>query len=513
MTAEVKNGYRWLIAAMATVLMLCLGTVYAWSFWQSLLVHDFKDVFGWSNAQVAWIFSFAIFFLGVTAAIGGVQLPKRNPRTMAMVGTALFAVGYAIAAFAFSIRSLVLLYVGYGLIGGIGLGLGYVTPVAVVSKWFPDKKGLATGLVVMGFGLGALFMSKILAPVFLGLTGNNLVTTFLLLAAVFLVLGVGSAAFMRNPPEGWQPAGFQKAIATKKTETYPEVGVGRALLSRRFVFLWVVFFCNITAGISIISFQSPLFQNLWKQVDPTLAAVTLSLFGATLVAVSSLFNGAGRFLWGGISDRIGRTQTFRIMLGSEILVFAALIITRDPWVFAVLVCWVLLCYGGGFGTMPSFIGDVFGPKLMSSVYGVVLTAWGAAGVVGPQIFAAFQDRIGGERASQWSFIVAGCFTIVGLVLTLMLSNKPFEAKAAASVPAAAAPAAAKHAAAPAAAVAAVAAPAARRAIAAKPVAKKTAKTAPAKKTPAKKASAKKAGAKKTAAKKAAPKKAAKRAGR
>jgi MFS transporter, OFA family, oxalate/formate antiporter len=416
MAAE-KGGTRWLIAVMGTVLMLCLGTVYAWSFFQSLLVKDFKDVFGWSNTQVAWIFSLAIFFLGATAAWGGAQLPKRNPRTMALIGAVLFAGGYAIAAFAFSIKSLLLLYLGYGVIGGIGLGLGYVTPVATVAKWFPDKKGLATGMVVMGFGLGALFMSKVLAPLFLGLTGKNLVTTFLCLSGVFLVLGVAGAAFMKNPPA---PA---KSVAASVAVGMP---ASRAIFSNRFFFLWIVFFCNITAGISIISFQSPLFQSLWKGFNPDLAAAVLAGFGATLVAISSLFNGAGRFIWGAVSDRIGRTQTFRVMLGSEIVVFALLVITRNPWLFAVLVCWVLLCYGGGFGSMPSFIGDVFGTRLMSAVYGAVLTAWAVAGVVGPQIFAAFQDRMSATQASTWSFVVAGAFVVVGLILSLLLSNRPLE---------------------------------------------------------------------------------------
>jgi len=428
MTTEAKTGSRWLIAAMATVLMVCLGTVYAWSFFQALLVSaEFKNVFGWSNTQVAWIFSFAILFLGITAAVGGAQLPKRSPRAMAVIGAVLFAVGYAIAAIAFSMKSLVLLYVGYGVIGGIGLGLAYVTPVATVSKWFPDKKGLATGMVVMGFGLGALFMSKVLAPVLLGLTGRDLVTTFFILAVVFLVLGVGSAVFMRNPPEGWAPKGYEPpAKSTAKAAT--ELTAGRAILSARFLSLWVVFFCNITAGISIISFQSSLFQHLWKQVSPDLAAAALAGLGATLVAISSLFNGAGRFLWGAVSDKAGRSQTFRIMLGSEIVVFALLVITKNPWVFAILVCWVLLCYGGGFGTMPSFIGDVFGPRRMSAVYGAVLTAWAAAGVVGPQLFAAFQDRLPPVDASRWSFIVAGGFAVIGLVLSLFLSNKALEEK-------------------------------------------------------------------------------------
>jgi OFA family oxalate/formate antiporter-like MFS transporter len=444
MASNEKDGARWLIAVMGTVLMLCLGTVYAWSFFQGLLVRELKDVYGWTNAQVAWIFSLAIFFLGVTAAWAGARLPRKNPRNVAMLGAVLFAAGYAVAAVAFHLRSLPLLYAGYGVVGGIGLGLGYVTPVATVSRWFPDRKGLATGMVVMGFGLGALFMSKVLAPTLLGLTGGNLVSVFLLLSAVFLVLGLASAAFMRNPPD--QPKAARSAAARKSgssrkpgaarrsaagscAEDSPEVTVSRAVFSGRFALLWVVFFCNITAGIAIISFQSPLFQDLWKRVSPDLSAAVLAGLGATLVAVSSLFNGGGRFLWGAVSDRAGRSQTFRIMLGSQIVVFGLLVVTGSPWVFAVLVCWVLLCYGGGFGTMPSFICDVFGTRLMPGVYGAVLTAWAAAGIVGPQIFAALQDRLSPSAASRWSFAVAGCFALVGLGLSLLLSNAPLAAPA------------------------------------------------------------------------------------
>jgi len=434
-----KGGSRWLIAAMGTVLMLCLGTVYAWSFFQGLLVREMHSVYGWSNAQVAWIFSLAILFLGATAAWAGAQLPRRNPRTVAMMGGALFAVGYGVAAAAFALKSLLLLYVGYGVIGGIGLGLAYVTPVATVSKWFPDRKGLSTGMVVMGFGLGALFMSKVLAPVLLSWTGKDLVSVFLLLGGIFLVLGLVSAWFMKNPPAGWQPKATVRAAAKGScAEDSPDLTVWRSVFSGRFALMWLVFFFNITAGISIISFQSPLFQDLWKRVSPDLAPAVLAGLGATLVAVSSLFNGAGRFLWGTVSDRIGRAQTFRVML----------VLTGNPWVFAVLVCWVLLCYGGGFGTMPSFICDVFGTRLMSGVYGAVLTAWAVAGVVGPQIFAAFQDRLPPADASRWSFLVAGAFAVVGLVLSFLLSNKPM-VLAGGKATVKAAPPAAKPAAAPA----------------------------------------------------------------
>jgi len=417
---------RWLIAAMGTLLQLCLGTVYAWSFFQAMLVA--KDSgFGWSNSQVAWIFALAIFFLGVSAAVAGPRLQKVGPRRMATLGGAAFSLGYAIAGLALAIRSLPLLYLGYGLVGGIGLGLGYVTPVTTVAKWFPDRKGLATGMVIMGFGLGALFMSKILAPLLIGLFDGNLSPVFYSLAGIFIVLTLIPARFMVNPPEGFAPKGAaapsRAAGATASAPATAEATPRRAILSGRFAFMWLVFFCNITAGIAIISFQSPLFQDLWRALDGSLAPVTLAAWGGTLIAVSSLFNGAGRFLWGGVSDRIGRTWTFRIMLASEIAVFVGLMLTRNPWVFAVLVCWVLLCYGGGFGTMPAFIGDVSGPKLMAAVYGAILTAWSVAGVVGPQLVAVLKDRLP-ERAATLSFAVGAGFLALGLLLSLLLSDKP-----------------------------------------------------------------------------------------
>lgn len=423
-----QRSGRWLIAVMGTVLMLCLGTVYAWSFFQDLLVRQYHDLYGWSNSQVAWVFSFAIFFLGVTAAWGGVQLPKIGPRRMAMLGGILFAAGYFVAALALQIHSLVLLYAGYGVLGGIGLGLGYVTPVTTVAKWFPDRKGLATGMVIMGFGLGALLMSKVLAPLFLGWTGS-LVTSFLVLGAVFFVFTVGPAAFMRNPPEGWKPEGWTPKAASATGPAKGPAPAAAALTARqavfsgRFLLMWLVFFCNITAGISIISFQSPLLQSLWRKADPSLSAAVVAGFGATLIAVSSLFNGAGRFFWGMVSDRLGRVQTFRVMLATQVVVFAGLVLTGSPWLFAALVCWVLLCYGGGFGTMPAFVSDTFGAGIMGPVYGAILTAWAAAGIVGPQIVAVLKDRAP-DRASFLSFLIGGAFVVAGLVLSLLIPSRP-----------------------------------------------------------------------------------------
>ncbi|MFH0921950.1 MAG: OFA family MFS transporter [Fibrobacterota bacterium] len=409
---RIPEGHRWRIAIMGTLLQLCLGTVYAWSYFQKPLM----TAYGWNNAQVAWVFSLAICFLGLSAAWGGVQLPRRGPRMLAMTGGLLFGIGYLLGALALHLHSLPLLYLGYGVIGGCGLGLGYVTPVATAAQWFPDKKGLVTGMVIMGFGLGALLMSKVFAPFLLRTFDGNLVKVFAWLGVIFLVLTLRVASFLKNPLAVTSVSGVP---VTPDSAPRP---VREALLSRRFLMMWVVFFCNIVAGISIISFQSPLLQDIYRKVNPALDPKTLAAFGATLIGVSSLFNGLGRFFWGGLSDKIGRAQVFRIMLGSEILVFVALLFTQSPLLFSVLVCYILLCYGGGFGTMPSFVLDAFGPKLMAVVYGTILTAWSAAGIAGPQMVAFIKDRMG-DAASGVAFGAAAGFLALGFLLSLFLDNR------------------------------------------------------------------------------------------
>lgn len=392
---------------MATLLMICLGTVYAWSYFQGPLM----KAYGWNNAQVSLTFSFAIFSLGVSAAIGGVWLPKLGPRKLASAGSVLFGLGYALAGLALSMRSLPLLYIGYGVVGGIGLGLGYVTPVATVAKWFPDKKGLATGIVIMGFGFGALAMSKLLAPALLAWTGGNLVQVFFIFAVLFLVLCLLASAFLNNPPQATASA------AKSPSQAFAEAR--RDLGSRNFILLWLMFFCNISAGIAVVGFQSPLFQDLWRRADPGLSASALTAMGATLIAITSIFNGVGRFFWGAVSDRAGRINTYRILLGGELLVFLLLVVTKNPWLFAIELCWVLLCYGGGFGTMPATVGELFGQQKMTALYGAVLTAWAAGGVVGPQIVAFLKDNYP-EKASTLSFVIGAAFVALGFVFSLFL---------------------------------------------------------------------------------------------
>jgi len=412
---EIMRMKRWEIAAAGTALQLCLGTVYAWSYFQKPLV----ETYHWNNTQVAWVFSLAICFLGMASAWGGMNMAKFGPRVLAVSGGILFGGGNLVTALALQFKSLPLLYLGYGVLGGTGLGLGYVTPVATAAKWFPDKKGLVTGMVIMGFGLGALLMSKVLAPVLMAFTGGDMVKVFGLLGVVFIVATTLCGSMLHNPPADYAVAGHSSAGDGAKGAMTAKA----SLLSWRFAMMWVIFFCNIVAGIALIGFQSPLLQDLLQRRYPAMATATLAAFGATLIAASSIFNGAGRLFWGWFSDRIGRIRTFRVMLFSQVAVFLILAWVGHPWVFAVMVCYVLLCYGGGFGTMPSFVLDVFGGKLMPVVYGAILTAWSAGGVVGPQIIAWLRDHYA-QHAASYSFRVGAAFLAVGAVISLFLSDRP-----------------------------------------------------------------------------------------
>jgi OFA family oxalate/formate antiporter-like MFS transporter len=303
----------------------------------------------------------------------------------------------------------------------------------------------------MGFGLGALLMSKVIAPMLMGgfnaalksipadgvideaikatLT-SELSGAFLYAGLIMLVMAVAAASVMKNPPAGYVPAGFTPpavSAATKGGEDKLTVKI--CITSSKFWRMWIIFFLNIAAGIMFIGLQSPMLQDLLRKAGSVLDAAALAAVGGTLIAISSLFNGIGRFFWGGLSDKIGRIQAFRLILGSQVLVFLALIWVGNPWLFGILVCYVLLCYGGGFGTMPSFVLDVFGAKLMPVVYGAILTAWSLAGVVGPQIAATLKDTYK-ENAGPLTFTVGAGILTVGFLVSFFVSNARFTKAAA-----------------------------------------------------------------------------------
>ena len=411
-------GRRHVIVVVCTLLQLCLGTVYAWSFFQSLLVSQL----GWTYIQTAYAFSITIFSLGIAAAWAGRALPRFGPRKLATLGSAMFAGGYVAAGAALEIESMALFYLGYGCVGGAGIGLGYVTPVATAAKWFPERKGLVTGIVIMGFGLGASLLSKGLAPYLLTLTDGDLALVFTGLGIIFGCILIPSSLLLTDPPKTQESPAAEKATVTDTGQASDSDSIAASLYSSKFLIMWLVFFFNISAGISVISVQSQLFQDVWRLGEPLAEPETLAQYGATLIAVSSLFNGLGRLFWASLSDRFGRTRVFRILLASQMVVFGVLMSERDPWIFAALVCYILLCFGGGFATMPSFVSDVFGSKRMSAIYGTILTAWSAAGIFGPLYMGYLRDQYP-DRFIIYCFLVGVLILGMGYVFSYLLNDE------------------------------------------------------------------------------------------
>ena len=404
---------RSVIALFCTILQLCFGTVYAWSFFQTMLVRQN----GWTHTETAWAFSIAIFSLGVSAAWAGNALPKMGPKRLAVTGSAMFSSGYVIAGLALHLDSVPLFYLGYGVIGGAGIGLGYVTPVATVAKWFPDRKGLATGIVVMGFGVGAFLLSKGLAPFLIVQVDGQLPLVFVWLGVIFACILIPCSLALSNPPDSQSPGG----AGAGRTDLNEAESAATYLRTPQFLIMWIVFFFNIAAGISVISFQSEILQEVWGLSDPSIEPATLAAYGATLIAVSSICNGLGRLFWGLLSDRIGRVRVFRILLASQMVVFGVLMTETNPWVFSVLVCYVLLCFGGGFATMPSFVLDVFGTSKMSTIYGAVLTAWAAAGIFGP-LYVGYLKDMYPDRAVLYCFLIGILMLGAGYLFSYLLND-------------------------------------------------------------------------------------------
>ena len=402
------------IALFCTSLQVCFGTVYAWSFFQTMLVRQV----GWTHTQTAWAFSIAIFSLGVSAAWAGNMLPRLGPRILALTGSILFSGGYLISGLALYLDVIPLFYLGYGVIGGVGIGMGYVTPVATVAKWFPDRKGLATGIVVMGFGIGGFLLSKGLAPFLIVRTEGALPFVFIWLGIIFACILIPCSLALSDPPA----SATSTTAATANPPGFDEPESSRTYLrTTQFVIMWTVFFFNIAAGISVVSFQSEILQEIWGLADDRIDPTTLAEYGATLIAVSSICNGLGRLFWGLLSDRFGRVTIFRVLLASQMVVFGILMTETNPWVFSALVCYVLLCFGGGFATMPPFVLDVFGSKKMSTIYGAVLTAWAAAGIFGPLYLGYLKDMYP-DRAVMYCFLIGIFMLGAGYLFSYLLND-------------------------------------------------------------------------------------------
>lgn len=378
MSNENLESKRWLIAGAAIIMQLCLGTVYAWSVFKKPLM----TAHGWSETSVQITFMICIGVIGLAAAFGGTLVDKKGPRFVATIGGILFGVGTLIAGFADQVGSIWLMYLGFGLIAGLGNGFGYVTPIATLIRWFPDKRGLVTGLAVMGFGAGAFFMGKI-GPGMVNSMG--VANTFYIWGVIFLIAVTAAAQLYKNPPKGWLPAGFKPAASS--VSAADSFQFGEAVKTPQWWMLWGMLFLNVSAGLGLISQLSPMAQDVIKKASQGITPAELAVAGGAILAYASIFNGLGRLFWAWTSDAIGRRMVFITMFISQAILYVYLPQVSEQFLFTVLACYLLACYGGGFAVMPAFAADSFGPGYIGKVYGMMLTAWGCAGVVGPLVFA------------------------------------------------------------------------------------------------------------------------------
>ena len=399
---------RWLMALSAVGVHICIGSVYAWS----VYVKPIQAQMDWTLTDVTIAFSIAIFFLRTYQLHLWVSLLKENgPRVSAIIAASLFGLGTAGSGLAIMMESKMLLYFFYGVLGGCGLGIGYISPVSTLVKWFPDRRGMATGLAIMGFG----FASAIWGPTIkvliekVGISG-----TFFILGALYFVVMFASALYLEKPEEGYLPKKFQKKIKEGKKklkEDLSSLGLNEALKTPRFYGLWLMLFINVTCGIAIIGVASPLLQEVLG-MSAIAAAAAVGLMG--------IFNGAGRIFWASLSDYLTRPMVYIIFFLTQAIAFYILPSVTEIVVFQVVLFFIMSCYGGGFASIPAYIGDIFGTKELGAIHGYILTAWAAAGLVGPLIISMVKDSTGSY--AQTLYVFAGFFIIAFIISILMLIN-------------------------------------------------------------------------------------------
>ena len=371
-STDWRNKNRNFIALSAVGIHISIGSVYAWSVFTKPVMQEM----GVSLRDVQWAFSLAIFFLGMSAAFLGQYVEKYGPRKSGIVSALFFSTGMLGAGLAVSMNSLPMLYLFYSIIGGIGLGIGYITPVSTLIKWFPEKRGFATGLAIMGFGFGAWFASPIIQ--FL-IEQVGLIYCFLTLGCLYLVVMLPSALYLEPPKE-------TKAAAQVKARFLGKhVSLKEAMHKKMFYVLWLYLYINITCGISLLSVASPMMQEI---------AGMSAMSAAVVVGIIGIINGLGRLGWSAASDYLGRANTFIAFFLIQAVAFYLLTQTASPVWFPVLFYVIISCYGGGFATMPAFLSDVFGTKELAAIHGRILSAWAMAGITGPLLTSFVRENTG-----------------------------------------------------------------------------------------------------------------------
>lgn len=439
-----KDYNRWLVPPAALAVHLCIGMAYGFSvywlplskligqqqslfcpatmsFWQ-LLITDTCD---WKIAQLGWIYTLFFIFLGCSAALWGSWLEKVGPRVVGLIATCCWCGGLLIASLGVFIHQLWLLWLGAGVIGGIGLGLGYISPVSTLLRWFPDKRGMAAGMAIMGFGGGAVIgapLADSLMRYFSEGATAGIGQSLLVLAAIyFCYMLIGSLSY-RIPAENWRPA----AVKTRH-HVGIQTDVSTAIKKRQFWLLWLVLCLNVSAGIGILGIASPLFQEVLGS-NLAIKQMNIAALAAGFIGLLSLFNILGRFFWATLSDFLGRKLTFTLFF-----VLGAALYISIPWIvqvgniplFLVAFCIIISMYGGGFATIPAYLADIFGHQWVGAIHGRLLTAWSVAGITGPVLINYLREYqlasgLAGGAVYQMSLYLLAGLLIIGLMSNLLV---------------------------------------------------------------------------------------------
>ncbi len=409
---------RWLIPVGAVAVHICIGSVYAWSTFNRPIHALFPNDPWWFSPPYT-TFTMALVLLGLSAAFGGPWVERRGPRVAATAAAVLFGTGLVIGGIGLALRQSVLVFLGMGVIGGIGCGLGYISPVSTLVKWFPDRRGMATGMAIMGFGGGA-FLAGYLNVFFIAQLG--VARTVIALGVTYMIVMLIGASILRRPPEGWRPEGWTAPVKTGKMITDRSRTRNQALGRVQFYLLWGILFINVTAGIGILAQASPMMQDLFQKTP---------LQAAGVVSLISIFNAGGRLFWASCSDFIGRRKTYLVFFTVQFVLFLFIpgLAASGNWgLFEASLFVVFTMYGGGFATIPAFLADLFGPDNVGAIHGALLTAWSAAAVVGPVIITELSNSARAALPPGASKVhiydkpleVLAALLAVGFVLTILV---------------------------------------------------------------------------------------------
>ena len=409
---------RWRIPIGAVAVHICIGSVYAWSTFNRPIQALFPNEPWWFSPPYT-TFTTALVLLGLSAAFGGPWVERRGPRVAATAAALFFGIGLTIGGVGLAIAQPVIVFLGMGVIGGIGCGLGYICPVSTLVKWFPDRRGMATGMAIMGFGGGAFLAGYL--NVFL-MDRLGVAKTVIALGVAYLVIMLIGSRLLERPPAGWKPEGSTPPVQKSAMITDRSVTRNDAIRTVQFYLLWGILLINVTAGIGILAQASPMMQDMFHRTPLEAAAV---------VSLISIFNATGRFVWASASDYIGRRTTYMIFFVAQFIIFLLIpgLASSGNWIaFEIALFTVFTMYGGGFATIPAFLADIFGPENVGAIHGALLTAWSCAAVAGPVIITELSNRAkaalpaGGDRVhiyDQPLQVLAGLLA-VGFVLTLLV---------------------------------------------------------------------------------------------